>query len=274
MSMSFSVVIPYYNKKYSINRAVKSCLANHDIEEIIIVDDGSDDEAVVDFVTDRVKIYRKENGGVSSARNYGIEKSNNQYVILLDADDELLPSFSTKLKSMVIHNPGKSLFALNYFLGVNGQLKKNRIFSPVAFNYIDCIKFNMYPFCSSSVCINKNSYFKFPEGITHGEDIITWLRYHHSKGIVYSNEMHSVYHFDDQDSAVSSSGVNLKVLKDKIKFLPKKENRIVMNRFLIQNKKREFLTGKKECNDIKFNYCSVYQSIEYFAICLILKFRN
>ncbi|MEX6253041.1 glycosyltransferase family 2 protein [Providencia hangzhouensis] len=274
MSISFSVVIPYYNKQYSINRAVNSCLSNSYIDEVIIIDDGSVDEVIIDSISERVKVYKKENGGVSSARNFGINKANSPFIILLDADDELLPSFSSKLMQMIEDNPNGSLYALNYFLGKKGTLRKNRRFVLNPFNYVTCLKYNIYPFCSSSVCINRDRYLKFPSGVTHGEDIITWLRYYEEKGIVYSNEMHSIYHFDDEGSAVSSSGVNLDVISKYILFLNDKDRRIVLNRFILQSLKR-FILARESISKHSFNYySSLYQTLEYIGILLISKLRG
>lgn len=92
-----SVVIPMYNSNKSIINAVKSVInqtAFDYVKEIIIVDDGSTDNSnqiVQDFINknpkSRIKLYNKQNGGVSSARNYGIKKSSEKWIALLDSDD-------------------------------------------------------------------------------------------------------------------------------------------------------------------------------------------
>ena len=60
--------------------------------EIVLVDDGSVDKSAeicdrYGFLDSRVKVYHKKNGGVSSARNFGIEKSNGNYIAFIDSDD-------------------------------------------------------------------------------------------------------------------------------------------------------------------------------------------
>lgn len=96
--MLFSIIIPLYNKENTIARCVLSVLeqSNNDFE-LIIVDDGSTDNSVSvveqTFFDSRIRIIRKENGGVSSARNAGIKESTGDYVCFLDADDEWLPSY-------------------------------------------------------------------------------------------------------------------------------------------------------------------------------------
>ena len=62
--------------------------------EIIVVDDGSTDNSakyVKAYDDSRIRYIFKENGGVSSARNAGIRAASGEWLLLLDADDELLP---------------------------------------------------------------------------------------------------------------------------------------------------------------------------------------
>src|SRR5699024_8126307 len=73
-----SVVIPYYNNKLEIQRAINSVLKQtHKLIEIIIVDDGSNERLEQSEIKNKsIKLYRFEkNKGVSAARNYGIEKA-------------------------------------------------------------------------------------------------------------------------------------------------------------------------------------------------------
>lgn len=91
-----SVIIPLYNKEKSIARCVKSVLSQTFSDwELIIVDDGSTDKSasvVHPLLQDkRIKYFAKENGGVSSARNYGIKRANGEWIVFIDADDYFLP---------------------------------------------------------------------------------------------------------------------------------------------------------------------------------------
>jgi glycosyltransferase involved in cell wall biosynthesis len=89
-----SVIIPLYNKKYTVARAIDSALAQEGIPvEIIAVDDGSSDgsDAVVHAFGDRVRLVRQQNAGPSAARNHGARLATKPLLVFLDADDELLP---------------------------------------------------------------------------------------------------------------------------------------------------------------------------------------
>ena len=98
-----SIIIPVYNAEEELNRCVDSiiCQTEQDIE-IILVDDGSDDESMhicqkyskEDF---RVKVIHQKNAGVSAARNRGIEIALGEYIGFVDSDDWIEPDMFEKL---------------------------------------------------------------------------------------------------------------------------------------------------------------------------------
>lgn len=93
-SCKFSVIIPCYNICDYIEATILSVLSqNYEDYEVIVINDGSTDNTF-DVVSrfrenSKVKIFNKENGGVSSARNLGIEKSKGDYLLFLDGGDIL-----------------------------------------------------------------------------------------------------------------------------------------------------------------------------------------
>src|SRR5574344_2444204 len=93
----FSVVIPLYNKATSITSTIQSVLAqSYAYFEIVIIDDGSTDNSVqnVKLIDDRrIRLISKQNGGVSSARNVGIQNAKYDDIAFLDADDYLEPTY-------------------------------------------------------------------------------------------------------------------------------------------------------------------------------------
>jgi len=90
-----SVIIPAYNYEAYVRLAIQSVTAqSYSNVEIIVVDDGSTDgtsDAARSFGM-RVRYFLKENGGLSAARNFGIDKANGDFFLFLDADDELEPN--------------------------------------------------------------------------------------------------------------------------------------------------------------------------------------
>lgn len=97
--MFASVIIPNYNSASTISYTIRSVIdQNFDDYEIIVVNDGSTDNSVEICNTFfkiypdlNLKIINKENGGLGSARNKGIENSQGDYLIFLDSDDLLPP---------------------------------------------------------------------------------------------------------------------------------------------------------------------------------------
>lgn len=90
MNPRVSVIIPTYNQKEKVKRAVESVLIQEPKNyEIVVVDDGSSD-GTFEFLSALnlpIKLLRKENGGVSTARNLAIQSSVGEYVAFLDHDD-------------------------------------------------------------------------------------------------------------------------------------------------------------------------------------------
>lgn len=90
-----SIIVPVYNVELYIRNCLNS-LINQTYQniEIIIIDDGSTDgsyKICCDFEKDdnRIRLYKKSNGGLSSARNFGVEHAIGEYITFVDSDDEL-----------------------------------------------------------------------------------------------------------------------------------------------------------------------------------------
>jgi glycosyltransferase involved in cell wall biosynthesis len=93
--MKVSALIPTYNRRTHVFRAIQSVLAQTvPVDEIIVVDDGSIDgtaEAIRSQYGSRVSVFSQENKGVSAARKRAVEAARGEWVAFLDSDDEWLP---------------------------------------------------------------------------------------------------------------------------------------------------------------------------------------
>lgn len=112
-----SFIIPYYNVPTALLReCVESILAlplTDDEREIIVVDDGSDESPVLalEDYGEAVAIVRQENGGLSAARNAGIELATGEYIQFVDADDCLIrDAYAVCLKVVKEEQPDIVLF--------------------------------------------------------------------------------------------------------------------------------------------------------------------
>lgn len=94
-----TVIVPVYNAQEYLPKCLDSILSQTYANlEIILVDDGSKDESLkilreYEKRDTRVKVYTKENGGVSSTRNLGIKAANGEYIAFIDADDYVEPEY-------------------------------------------------------------------------------------------------------------------------------------------------------------------------------------
>ena len=92
-----SVIIPVYNSASTLERCVSSVLSpNLPGMEIILVDDGSTDDSLalcysLASTNKSIKVIHRKNGGLSAARNTGIEASDSEWISFVDSDDELAP---------------------------------------------------------------------------------------------------------------------------------------------------------------------------------------
>lgn len=102
-----SVIIPLYNKEPIIEQSLRSVLSqDFDNVEVVVVNDGSTDRSadIVRRINDpRITLIEQDNGGPSKARNTGVKHAKGDWILFLDADDELLPGaiklFHDKIKN-------------------------------------------------------------------------------------------------------------------------------------------------------------------------------
>ena len=193
-SPKISVIIPCYNQgdflKETCNSVKQQTYTNW---EAIIVNDGSTDNTEnialkICEADSRFQYYKKENGGLSSARNFGLEKSNGDYIQFLDSDDLLLPEkFSISLQN------DSDLIITNFEMLASKKRKPPFCdLNNQEFNYESIllnwdIKFSIPIHCGLfKHSIAKN--IKFNEKLKAKEDWYFWLDYlKYSPKVTYIN---------------------------------------------------------------------------------------
>ena len=98
-SKTVSVIVPCYNYAKYLGECIDSLVnQTYKLHEILIVSDGSPDntrevaqQLIKKYPEHRIRYLEKQNGGLSSARNYGINEATGEYIMCLDADDKLVP---------------------------------------------------------------------------------------------------------------------------------------------------------------------------------------
>ena len=104
-----SVIVPVYNVEKYLDECVNSILdQTYSNIEILLIDDGSTDNSpnICDFYEkqdNRVRVIHQQNGGLSLARNIGIEKSQGDFIVFVDSDDYI----STDMLEVMINEMKK-----------------------------------------------------------------------------------------------------------------------------------------------------------------------
>lgn len=182
----FSIIVPVYKVEEYLDQCVKSVLVQSFIEyELILVNDGSPDECgamcnVYAGKDPRVKVIHKDNGGLSSARNAGLESAKGEYIIFLDSDD--FWDDSTALKNIKNNlsetNADVLVFPAKRYYGtekettniVNCRVERERIIDKSVVDAIEyLIKNNIYRAAAWNKVISKkiiDEYsMRFKEGL-------------------------------------------------------------------------------------------------------------
>lgn len=136
MSPLISVIVPVYNVEKFLDRCVGSIVAQtYKNLEILLIDDGSPDNCPA--MTDewakkdsRIKVFHKTNGGLSNARNYGLDRASGDYVAFVDSDDYIdIEMYETMIKA-ILDNRGELACCGRFY--VKGNIKNSsRILSEV-----------------------------------------------------------------------------------------------------------------------------------------------
>lgn len=214
-----SIIVPVYNVEAYLKLCISSILNQpYQDYEAILIDDGSSDSSGVicdEFSHNdkRIKVFHKENSGVSATRNLGIDKACGKWITFVDADDELLPDALNKLMNYA--KGGYDLIELSHYM-----VKDNQILTPKRANESKIISkkefytlFFNYPWYAyhgyvyakiyRKDILNKNK-IRFVEDIYYKEDGLFICQYvAHCKNILISTE--PVYKYNiRENSAVST----------------------------------------------------------------------
>ena len=209
-----SIIIPVYNVEKYLNRCVDSILSQTFSDfEVLLIDDGSpdnsgkicDEYAVKD---NRVRVFHKKNGGVSSARNLGLDKAIGDYIMFVDSDDWISDDCLEVCMKEITKN---DLDALQFgFISVHDEKEIPQMKEQTqVYNGEQYINANNFNVCVGGglykrYIIEDNS-LKFPVELKLAEDqifILNFFRY--AKRIKYLNAA-MYYYLQRGDSAVHNS---------------------------------------------------------------------
>jgi len=277
MNDLISIVVPVYNVEKYIDKCITSIInQTYKNIEIILVDDGSPDSSGIicdNFKKNdkRIKVIHKKNGGVSSARNSGLEISNGKYVTFIDGDDFVDNNYIKSFTSILNIYPNTNIIFYENFHNVYSDKKDNDhskvIFAETAIESIYNGKMNVAVWNKMySAKFLKENNIHFNQDIWYGEGMlfnIECLQYTDSVVLINKKTYHQRY---NSESAMRNfnfesnlCGIrSLEIQKEKWK----KNNKKIENSWIFHRKcfNISIMTGILKSHSIskyknEFNQC-------------------
>lgn len=233
MNIKFSIIIPVYNVEKYIDQCISSVLSQTYKEyELILVDDGSKDLSSVicdNYAQNdkRIKIIHKENGGLSSARNAGLDIASGEYVLFLDSDDYWDdPMMLQKIyESICETNSEVYIFGMKKFFKSTGKYEDREIKKGEKTYTISSIKplmeNNLFVACACDKVVRRElieeNHIRFRLG-QMSEDIewnVKLLLYGQSIGVIYQ----SFYVYRQENESSITANVKRKNMEDILKVI-------------------------------------------------------
>ena len=205
-----SIVLSYYNEVRFIAEAVESARSQtYKNIEVIVVDDGSTEEAYKHLLTiPGIKIIRQANGGVSSARNRGFSESRGDYIIFLDHDDRLLANAVADHLDALKRKPGAGLiFAARRDIDEQGKITAPPYICAPRRNYFHAFLEINPIHCPASAMVSRKALDQvggFDPAVEPGDDHDLYIRIAHEFPVVRHSALVAEYRI--HGSAVSQDG--------------------------------------------------------------------
>ena len=275
--MKISVIIPTYNRKKYIKRAIDSVIRqSYKPFEIIVIDDGSTDGTYElikkSYSSSQISIEKQINNGVSSARNKGVKLANGDWIAFLDSDDEW---FENKLELQVREIKKSKTFMICHTNEIwirNGirvnQMKKHQKYG--GFIFEKCL--DMCRISPSSVMIRRCIFDEiglFDEDLIICEDYDLWLRISSKYPVLYLDSM-LIKKFGGHEDQLSKNinGIEqfrIQSLEKILKNLPLKHSYFNAAKNMVLKKLRIYRSGLIKRNKIKEN-AFIEKKIHYWTL--------
>lgn len=275
-----SVIVPVYNVDRYLHRCIDSIIAqDYENLEIILVDDGSTDSSPVicdDYASkdSRIKVYHRENRGVSSARNFGVEASNGKYVSFIDSDDYIASNFISTLYGKIIEYAA-DISVCSYYEFTDNKIKDtsfNSLKKDLVLTNLEAMR-DIFTLPNYTKVVPWNKLYKkeifqnnsviYPINRRHEDDATTYKLYYYSNKIVYCNI--PLYYYYQSSTSFMGQKYHaqrldiLLALKETEEFV--KENNIDLNQEVKFNELLRLLTVLNSMVDTKCIDKKVFEDI-------------
>lgn len=220
MSELISIVIPVYNVKKYIDRCLDSVInQTYQNIEVILIDDGSTDgssEKCEEWSRRdlRIRVFHKENGGLSEVRNIGIGVSSGKYILFVDSDDCISRDMCSKLLKMLLENEADiAVGGVNRFTDFPTVtnisedsicVDKYYALEQIATDYRWCVAWGkLY---RREIL----SDIRYPKGKIHEDEFVIHQVYYKCRRIVYTDD--ALYHYYYNSNGITSGKFSAKRL--------------------------------------------------------------
>ncbi|EID29604.1 glycosyltransferase, group 2 family protein [Streptococcus mitis SK575] len=218
-----SIIVPVYNVEEYLKQCLDSILEQTFSDyEVILVNDGSTDNSGLicqEYAEkdSRIRYFEKENGGLSDARNYGIEQAQGEYLTFVDSDDFLDKMHLNVLYTALVSN-NVDISIVNYanyqtsnatfYLHTFGEYYEKNYSSEELLDNLAILERNDLSFSTIWGKLYKRSVFsflRFPKGVI-GEDVaLIYKIYTQVDKIVYAHK--DTYIYRENDSGITKSKI-------------------------------------------------------------------
>ncbi|MBQ7751480.1 MAG: glycosyltransferase family 2 protein [Clostridia bacterium] len=214
-----SVIVPVYNVEPYLRRCVDSILNQTFSDfECILVDDGSPDgcPAICDEYAEkdsRVKVIHKKNGGLSDARNVGLDKANGKYVSFIDSDDWIHPQMLEILYKGLMDN--NVLISVCEYKEVEHQEPYTAITEPIfetRYGMDFFITNHITAVIACSKLYDKSLFddIRYPYGKLHEDEFVTYKLLYKAETVAYTNK--PLYFYFQNENGITKSAYTIKRL--------------------------------------------------------------
>ncbi len=222
MNPKVSIIVPVYKAEKYLPATINSLLLqDYDNFEVVLVDDGSPDSSgsICDeymMKDSRVVVFHKDNGGVTSARRFGIEKATGEWIIFVDADDQLRDGAISYYVNAAIKYNADIVITPNLRFS-DGEWKPVNMFASGVYDRPAYLKLLANGLISSGIggkLMKKNLFEEgtliIPRSITNNEDLLMNFRLSHKLKKIYCDKSNSFYmYFVREGSAtMTTAGKN------------------------------------------------------------------
>lgn len=224
MKPKLSIVVPVYNVEQYLNKCVDSILSQTFRDyELILVDDGSTDGSSLicdDYKEkdDRICVWHKKNGGLSEARNYGIEHSNGEYIAFVDSDDWIDSSMYESMMSAIVENDADIAVCGHRVVTVDGEVEETVVFEkPILLTgteaTIEILKDERMPSFAWNKLYKKSLFkdIRFPQGRIYEDTAVMYRYFDMAKSVYVLNNVY--YNYLRRPGSLCLSQTNEKVVK-------------------------------------------------------------